>query len=82
MCKCAVASTDTYIIKLFDRSVDLARFSEDTPLYPVCRAWMRNDPCRRNALKRINHDRYKVMNKLDDSTTCHDNVSCGRVCAV
>ncbi|CAH2015956.1 unnamed protein product [Acanthoscelides obtectus] len=31
-------------MKLFDRSVDLARFEEDTPLYPICRAWMQNQP--------------------------------------
>lgn len=36
--------TNTYVIKLFDRSVDLAQFSENTPLYPICRAWMRNSP--------------------------------------
>lgn len=35
---------DAYIIKLFDRSVDLAQFSTSTPLYPICRAWMRNNP--------------------------------------
>nr|XP_033818412.1 protein lin-37 homolog isoform X1 [Geotrypetes seraphini] len=35
---------NTYIIKLFDRSVDLAQFNESTPLYPICRAWMRNNP--------------------------------------
>ncbi|XP_040513053.1 protein lin-37 homolog isoform X5 [Gallus gallus] len=35
---------NTYVIKLFDRSVDLGQFSEGTPLYPVCRAWMRNCP--------------------------------------
>lgn len=29
---------------MFDRSVDLAQFSESTPLYPICRAWMKNDP--------------------------------------
>ncbi|KAJ8983971.1 hypothetical protein NQ317_008675 [Molorchus minor] len=34
----------TYVMKLFDRSVDLARFQEDTPLYPICRAWMQNQP--------------------------------------
>ena len=34
----------TYVMKLFDRSVDLAQFKEDTPLYPVCRAWMANQP--------------------------------------
>lgn len=35
---------NTFVIRLFDRSVDLAQFSEDTPLYPVCRAWLRNAP--------------------------------------
>lgn len=34
----------SYIMKLFDRSVDLARFDESTPLYPICRAWMQNQP--------------------------------------
>ncbi|XP_053308106.1 protein lin-37 homolog [Spea bombifrons] len=40
---------NTFIIRLFDRSVDLAQFSEDTPLYPVCRAWLRNTPTARAA---------------------------------
>ena len=33
-------------MKLFDRSVDLAQFggTSNYPLYPVCRAWMRNEP--------------------------------------
>lgn len=31
-------------MKLFDRSVDLAQFREDTPLYPICRAWIKNQP--------------------------------------
>ncbi|XP_066533601.1 protein lin-37 homolog [Hoplias malabaricus] len=35
---------NAYIIKLFDRSVDLAQFSTGTSLYPICRAWMRNNP--------------------------------------
>lgn len=35
---------DSYVIKLFDRSVDLAQFNTNTPLYPICRAWMRNNP--------------------------------------
>ena len=29
---------------LFDRRVDLARFSPDTPLYVMCREWMSNNP--------------------------------------
>ncbi|KAL4657711.1 hypothetical protein GN956_G4385 [Arapaima gigas] len=35
---------NAYVIKLFDRSVDLAQFNTNTPLYPICRAWMRNNP--------------------------------------
>lgn len=34
----------TYIMKLFDRSVDLAKYKENTALYPICRAWMINQP--------------------------------------
>ena len=34
----------TFVMKLFDRSVDLAQFQEGTSLYPVCRAWMKNQP--------------------------------------
>ena len=34
----------SYIMKLFDRSVNLAKFEEDTPLYSLCRAWMQNQP--------------------------------------
>ncbi|XP_061875758.1 LOW QUALITY PROTEIN: protein lin-37 homolog [Colius striatus] len=36
----------TYVIKLFDRSVELGQFPEGTPLYPVCRQWVRNCPTR------------------------------------
>lgn len=31
----------SYVMKLFDRSVDLAKFDDRTPLYPICRAWIR-----------------------------------------
>jgi len=34
----------TYVLKLYDRSVDLAQFSPNTPLYPVCRSWIKNQP--------------------------------------
>lgn len=41
---------NAYIIKLFDRSVDLAQFNSSTPLYPICRAWMRNNPSVRESV--------------------------------
>ncbi|KAM3957159.1 myb-interacting protein 40 [Aphomia sociella] len=34
----------SYVLKLFDRSVDLSQFEEDSPLYPICRAWIANQP--------------------------------------
>lgn len=34
----------TFIMKLFDRCVDLAKYNESTALYPICRAWMLNQP--------------------------------------
>jgi len=40
----ASAFHHTFVMKLFDRSVDLAQFNKNTSLYPVCRAWMINDP--------------------------------------
>nr|XP_054752465.1 protein lin-37 homolog [Lytechinus pictus] len=35
---------NSFVMKLFDRSVDLANFRANAPLYPVCRAWMDNTP--------------------------------------
>lgn len=34
----------SFIMKLFDRCVDLAKYNENTALYPICRAWMINQP--------------------------------------
>lgn len=41
-----LAPTDhkSFIMKLFDRSVDLAKYGENSALYPICRAWMLNQP--------------------------------------
>jgi len=38
----------TFVMKLFYRSVDLAQFKPTTSLYPVARAWMRNEPSNTN----------------------------------
>jgi len=43
----------TFVMKLFDRSVDLAQFREGTPLYPVCRAWMKNEPTNTDQAPRL-----------------------------
>jgi len=48
----ASAYHHTFVMKLFDRSVDLAQFNQNTSLYPVCRAWMINDPNNTNMAPR------------------------------
>ncbi|CAG0897443.1 unnamed protein product [Darwinula stevensoni] len=40
------------VVKLYDRSVDLSKFNETTPLYPVCREWMLNNALE-NRLKQV-----------------------------
>ena len=37
-----------HVMKLFDRSVDLAQFDERTPMYRLCHSWMRNNPNERH----------------------------------
>ncbi|ESN89996.1 hypothetical protein HELRODRAFT_182898 [Helobdella robusta] len=36
-------NSNACLLKLFDRTVDIASFNEHTPLYPICRAWIRNN---------------------------------------
>ena len=43
----------SFVIKLFDRSVDLTKFNEDMSLYPICRAWMNNYPLKTNKKKTL-----------------------------
>ena len=43
----------TFVMKLFDRSVDLAQFQDEASLYPVCRAWMKNQPSNTNMAPRM-----------------------------
>uniref|UniRef100_A0A182NKU6 Protein lin-37 homolog n=1 Tax=Anopheles dirus TaxID=7168 RepID=A0A182NKU6_9DIPT len=40
----APAVYQPYVITLFNRGIDLARFRENAPLYPMCRAWVKNNP--------------------------------------
>ncbi|XP_071571767.1 protein lin-37 homolog [Temnothorax nylanderi] len=54
----------TYVMKLFDRSVDLAQFQEDTPLYPICRAWMANQPRNPHLVPKIRSPSPEVINEV------------------
>jgi len=64
----------TYVMKLFDRSVDLAQFEEETPLYPICRAWMANQPRNPNLVPKVRSpspevatEQVNVDNMFDDN---------------
>ncbi|XP_017051766.1 protein lin-37 homolog [Drosophila ficusphila] len=35
---------ESYVMRLFERSLDLSKYQDGTPLYPICRAWMANQP--------------------------------------
>ncbi|XP_073846856.1 myb-interacting protein 40 [Musca autumnalis] len=35
---------ESFVMKLFDRTLDLSKYTEQTALYPICRAWMANQP--------------------------------------
>lgn len=41
----------TFIMKLFDRSLDLSNYGCHSVLYPICRAWMVNQPRSRQLIK-------------------------------
>ncbi|XP_038068771.1 protein lin-37 homolog [Patiria miniata] len=62
----------SYVMKLFDRSVDLAQFRSTSSLYPVCREWMLNRP----AGQRSSRDRTPSPEPLDDSdeNSSHSNI--------
>jgi len=35
---------DSLVLKLRDRSIDLASFTNNSVMYSICRAWIKNDP--------------------------------------
>ncbi|XP_043669507.1 protein lin-37 homolog [Vespula pensylvanica] len=55
----------TYVMKLFDRSVDLAQFQEDTPLYPICRAWMANQPRNPTLIPKIRSPSPEILIEIN-----------------
>ncbi|XP_014616965.1 PREDICTED: protein lin-37 homolog isoform X1 [Polistes canadensis] len=59
----------TYVMKLFDRSVDLAQFQEDTPLYPICRAWMANQPRNPNLIPKIRSPSPEIVSEINNQNS-------------
>ena len=61
----------TFVLKLFDRSVDLAQFEANTALYPVCRAWMKDQPHNKNFAPRLRTPTPEPL--LDSDSAEEDN---------
>ncbi|XP_033208404.1 protein lin-37 homolog isoform X2 [Belonocnema kinseyi] len=63
----------TYVMKLFDRSVDLAQFREDTPLYPICRAWMANQPRNPNLIPKARSPSPEMARDENSEESLYDS---------
>ncbi|KAH8252369.1 hypothetical protein KR038_010340 [Drosophila bunnanda] len=57
---------ESYVMRLFERSLDLSKYEETTPLYPICRAWMANQP-RNPAVAAFNTDGSLPTPKREDN---------------
>ncbi|KAH8336661.1 protein lin-37 homolog [Drosophila kikkawai] len=57
---------ESYVMRLFERSLDLSKYEENTPLYPICRAWMANQP-RNPAVAAFNTDGSLQIPKREDN---------------
>lgn len=56
----------TFVMRMFDRSVDLAQFELSAPLYPICRAWMINQP--HNSSLNVKQEPNSPSNEMFNST--------------
>nr|XP_021409104.1 protein lin-37 homolog [Lonchura striata domestica] len=50
---------NSFVIRLFDRSVELGQFPAGTPLYPVCRAWIGHSPAPAPAPEQVRPYRWR-----------------------
>ncbi|KAH8291433.1 hypothetical protein KR054_011780 [Drosophila jambulina] len=60
------AAGESYVMRLFERSLDLSKYEENTPLYPICRAWMANQP-RNPAVAAFRTDGSLQLPKREDN---------------
>ncbi|XP_050428929.1 protein lin-37 homolog isoform X2 [Adelges cooleyi] len=62
---------DSLVLKLRDRSIDLASFTEDTSMYTICRAWIKNDPlsARQSKNKKIDNLEHSLKSENESSVS-------------
>lgn len=63
-----VMQQQSYIMKLFDRSVNLAKFDENTPLYTIIRDWLKNAPRQKPSNESTNTGELEIFKEGDVTT--------------
>lgn len=59
--------SESYVMRLFERSLDLSKYKEKTPLYPICRAWMANQPRNPNVAVYNTDGTVPIVKREDDA---------------
>ncbi|XP_060842533.1 protein lin-37 homolog [Rhopalosiphum padi] len=66
---------DSLVLKLRDRSIDLASFTNNSAMYSICRAWIKNDPLSARQVKSKKSENLERSIKSDnESSTIEDYV--------
>ncbi|CAI6365468.1 unnamed protein product [Macrosiphum euphorbiae] len=66
---------DSLVLKLRDRSIDLASFTNNSAMYSICRAWIKNDPLSARQVKSKKSEHLERSLKIDnESSTIEDYV--------
>lgn len=66
---------DSLVLKLRDRSIDLASFTNNSEMYSICRAWIKNDPLSARQIKSKRSENLERSLKTDnESSTIEDYV--------
>ncbi|KAE9526574.1 hypothetical protein AGLY_013222 [Aphis glycines] len=66
---------DSLVLKLRDRSIDLASFTNNSVMYSICRAWIKNDPLSARQVKSKKSENFeRSLKSENESSTIEDYV--------
>ncbi|XP_025199394.1 protein lin-37 homolog [Melanaphis sacchari] len=66
---------DSLVLKLRDRSIDLASFTNNSAMYSICRAWIKNDPLSARQIKsKKSENLERSLKSENESSTIEDYV--------
>jgi len=64
---------DSLVLKLRDRSIDLAAFTDNSAMYPICRAWIKNDPLAARQIKGKKSDNFERSFKSENESSVYED---------